>query len=163
MKPFKDAEGRTWEVRVTVETIRRARDVAGVDLAKVIDPAAGVSERLADPVALVDVLYCCCREDAEKRGISDEQFGRGMAGDALDAGLTALLEDLADFFPSGRGALLRQTLAKSRALGEAALRQAAEAVEALTLEDLLKPPAPPSTSSGSATSSPASAGSTPAP
>ena len=44
---------------------------------------------------------------------SDEQFGRSMTGDALEAGSLALLEALADFFPSRRRLLLRQLLAQT--------------------------------------------------
>jgi len=57
---------------------------------------------IADPVLLVDVLYVVCKEQADDANVTDEQFGRSMAGDAVDAATRAFLEELADFTPSPR-------------------------------------------------------------
>ena len=56
MPSFTDTEGRTWTVRVTANTLKRVRDLAGVDLGKPFDDE--LIDRIAlDPVLLADVLY----------------------------------------------------------------------------------------------------------
>ena len=54
-----------------------------------------LSEETATPTRAFD-------EAAEKQKISDEDFGRGLGGDAIDSATTALLEELVDFFPQRR-------------------------------------------------------------
>ena len=133
MATFTDNSGRTWTVQVNVETIRRVRAMVEVDL---LDTAGGdVLERLiTDPVLLCDVLYALCREQADGQGVTDEQFGRAMAGDAIDQATEALLEELSGFFPSRKRRLVRAALQKLDALGEMALRAAEEKLESGEIE-----------------------------
>ena len=110
MKTFTDNTGRTWTLSVTVGTIKRVRALCGVDLANIITmesgktPNVGLLERLAaDPVLLVDVLFAVCKPEADAKGITDEEFGRAMAGDAIELAATALLDEIIDFFPEAKG------------------------------------------------------------
>jgi len=96
---FKDAEGREWIVRVTVATIKRIRDTIGLDI---LDGENSIALLSSDPVTLCDVLYLSCKDDADNRNVSDEEFGRALWGDALDAATNAFLEALADFFRNPR-------------------------------------------------------------
>jgi hypothetical protein len=103
MKPFKDTEGREWLVSINVNAIKRVRGLLNIDLYKLLDDGyKGLSDLLSSPIELVDVLYVLCQEKAEERGITDEQFGRAMAGDALQHAADAFLEELTDFFPDPR-------------------------------------------------------------
>jgi hypothetical protein len=111
MRTFKDNAGRTWSLTLNVWTVKKVRDLLGVDLLDLGgESATGPSDKkpgllfrlIADPVLLVDVLYVVCRDQADETGITDEQFGRAMGGDAIDAATKAFLEELADFTPSPR-------------------------------------------------------------
>ena len=110
MHGFKDLAGRYWSVRVDVGAVKRVRSALGVDLMQVAQGKnseggrePGVLERLAsDPVLLVDVIYVLCRDQAEAHGVSDEEFGAAMAGDALDHAVQAMLGAIVDFFPHPR-------------------------------------------------------------
>jgi len=108
MRTFKDNADRTWSLTLSVWTVKKVRDLLGVDLLDLGGEAAtrdkpGLLFRLiADPVLLVDVLYVVCRDQADSASITDEQFGRAMGGDAIDAATRAFLEELADFTPSPR-------------------------------------------------------------
>jgi hypothetical protein len=107
MRTFQDNAGRTWTVAMNVWTVKKVRDLLGVDLLDVGGdegkPGPGLLHRfIADPILLVDVLYVACKDQADPLGVTDEQFGRAMAGDAIDAATRAFLEDLADFTPSPR-------------------------------------------------------------
>ena len=121
MKTFSDNAARTWTVQVNVDAIKRVRDLAQVNLLEVVD--GKLLERLvSDPILLCDVIYALCKPEADAKSVTDVDFGRAMAGDAIDAATTALLEELVGFFPLARRAVLAKALSKLRALETAALK-----------------------------------------
>ena len=115
MKTFKDNADRTWTIAVNVGAIKRVRSLISLDLMEAVEGKL-IERLIGDPVLLCDVIYCLCRDDADAKGISDEEFGRAMAGDAIELATTALLEELVDFFPQGKRQLLRKALAKLKTL-----------------------------------------------
>lgn len=125
MKSFSDNTGRTWIVNVNVGTIKRVRALCGVDIANIVSveadgkPKIELLERLAsDPVLLVDVLYAVCKEEADSKNISDEDFGRAMAGDAIELATAALLDEIIDFFPETKRRVFTKILAATRRFQE---------------------------------------------
>jgi hypothetical protein len=101
MKTFKDNAGRTWSVSVDVDAIRRVRTSLKVKLTST-DFASVLEQLLSDPVLFCDVLYVICKPEADRQKISDEDFGRSMAGDAIEHATAAFLEELANFTPNPR-------------------------------------------------------------
>jgi len=169
MKNFKDNAGRTWTVSVDVATIKRVRSLLDVDLMAAVD--GKLFERLvSDPVLLCDVIYVVCKPEADAQNVSDEDFGRAMAGDAVDHATTALLEELVDFFPQARRRLLAKALSKLKTLEARAMDVADKKLDSPELEAELEAilakideepePSEPGDSSGIL---PASSASTPAP
>ena len=129
MHGFRDCHGRQWSIRVDVGAVKRVRSALGVDLMQVAERKTadggrepGVLERLAsDPVLLVDVIYVLCRDQAQSAGVTDEQFGAAMAGDALEGAVTAMLGAIVDFFPNPRErAALKRLLEAANREAEAA-------------------------------------------
>ena len=132
MRTFKDNAGRSWSVSVNVDTARRLRSMANVDLMELVEApereeASGgkadddglplraafarkpLLERLIrDPILLCDVLYVVCKEEADKLNVSDADFGRALYGTAIAAARSAFLEEIADFFPDEGQAIRRQ-------------------------------------------------------
>ena len=115
MKTFADNAGRTWTVAINVDCIRRVKKLLDVNLLDAIEGKL-IEQLVSDPVLLCDVIYVICKPEADAQSVSDEEFGRAMAGDAIDAATNALLEELADFFPSGKRQVLRKALAKLKVL-----------------------------------------------
>lgn len=115
MKTFTDKTGREWNISVTVDAIKRVRSLLDVDLT---EAAAGkLIQQLADnPVLLCDVIYCIVKPEADAKEISDEDFGKAMAGDAIDQATSAFLEDLVNFFPSRKREMLQKVLVKLKNL-----------------------------------------------
>jgi len=97
MKIFKDVKGESWEIIINVAAIKKVRDLLNADL---LDVQTTLPRLLADPIFLVDVLYCLCKPQADAKNISDEQFGEGMAGDCLGSAKNTLVEELKSFFPT---------------------------------------------------------------
>lgn len=104
MKTFTDNAGRDWVIEINVASLKRVKGLTGTDLiALAVSMDTSVAERLAsDPILLCDVLYAVCKPQADERSVSDEEFGRAMAGDAIESATVALLEDIVGFCPSPR-------------------------------------------------------------
>lgn len=159
MRTFTDARGRSWDLEITVATLKRIRAVAGVDLLEV---AGGTlfDKLVADPVLLGDVLYAVVKPQADAQQVSDEDFGRALAGDVIDSATTALLAEIVAFFPSPRRRVLEQamtTLAAWRAQALAAAeRRLTDPGLWATVEQAIA-------AGGSSGSAPASSASTPPP
>lgn len=101
MKTFSDNAGRTWTVTINVDAIKRVRGLLDVDLLEIVEGKL-IEKLIRDPVLLCDVVYAVCKPEAETRNVSDEDFGRSMAGDAIEHATKALLEELVGFSPSPR-------------------------------------------------------------
>ena len=113
MRTFKDCEGRTWSVTLNVHQMKRIRANLGVDLVNVI--ALDEVDRIAnDPCLLVDILWVCVEEEAKAAGVTDEQFGRSLAGDAIEDATRAVLDELVDFFPGAKRLFLKKAVELSR-------------------------------------------------
>ena len=136
MKTFVDNAGRTWTVAINVDAIKRVRDLAQVNLLEVIE--GKLLERLiGDPVLLCDVIYAVCKPEADAKTITDVDFGRAMAGDAIDLATQSLLEELVDFFPQRRRALLTKVLDKLRKLDTLTLATVADRLDKIDLEAVM--------------------------
>ena len=132
MKSFTDNTGRTWTLAVTVGTIKRVRALCDVDLANIITidsgatPKVDLLERLgSDPVLLEDVLFAAVKPEADAKGVTDEEVGRAMSGDAIEMATTALLDEVIDFFPETKRRVFRKILDAARrfeAKGKVALQ-----------------------------------------
>jgi hypothetical protein len=101
MKTFTDNAGRTWTITINVDAIKRVRGLLKVDLLEIVEGTL-IERLLRDAVLLCDVVYAVCKPEADTRTVSDEDFGRAMAGDAIEHATTALLEELVGFCPSPR-------------------------------------------------------------
>jgi len=96
MRTFQDSAGRTWTIAVTVDAVKRVRDLLKEDL---LDIERVFPRLLADPILLCDVVYCVCKPQADAERITDVDFARAMAGDVIAHAKAALVEELVDFFP----------------------------------------------------------------
>jgi len=101
MKAFTDNAGRTWTIAINVDAIKRVRGMLDVNLLEIVEGTL-IERLIRDPVLLCDVVYAVCKPEADEKGISDEEFGRAMAGDAIEHATKALLEELVGFSPSPR-------------------------------------------------------------
>ena len=171
MRSFKDNQGRQWSVEINVTAIKRVRGLTGEDLMQVIEGTL-IEKLIRDPVLLCDVVYAICKPEADSRNVSDEEFGRAMAGDAIEAATQAVLDELISFCPSPRdranlGRVLQATnrvLDKARDLTEKRIQTLTSESELDKLVNRMVPPLQePQTSGSSSTSVPELSASTPGP
>jgi hypothetical protein len=181
MKTFRDTAGREWAIVVDVAAVKRVMkapieyfgEPLKANLLALVEPDSELLKRVvAYPPLLCDIIYAICQPQCLEKGISDEEFGRAMGGEVLEKVLDLMLEETIDFFPPVRRSVLRKVLEKSRAFAEKAralaeTRIAAgeldQALDQALAEEWAKLAPPPPIGSGTATSSPVSSGSIPAP
>jgi hypothetical protein len=136
MHTFTDTQGRIWTIAITIDAVKRVRALTGTDLLAVA--GGDLLERLSsDPVLLADVLYAVVKPEADAQQVSDADFGRALAGDAIGAATTALLQDVVDFFPAPKRALLAKALGKLQDVQAMALAAASARVDALDSTSLV--------------------------
>lgn len=134
MKTFKDTEGREWALVLNVGTAKQVKTLTGVDL---LDVGRGdlFATILSDPYLLANVLYALCRDECVKRGISDEDFGRGLAGDAIDEAAQALMAEIVAFFPLRKRQVLMEALATLKGVETRLIDRASELIRGPALMD----------------------------
>ncbi|QDU76883.1 hypothetical protein Pan97_39400 [Bremerella volcania] len=137
MKTFNDNAGRTWTVAINVECIKRVKTLLSVNLLDAIEGKL-IEQLVSDPILLCDVIFAICKPEADTKEISDEEFGRAMAGDAIDNATTALLEELVDFFPSGKRQVLAKALAKLKTFQSKAVETASKRLDDPRLDQQLE-------------------------
>ena len=135
MKIWKDAEGHTYETKITVAEIRDVKTELGINL---MDIATGdlLQKISEDVILLCDILYVINRSQAKEYGIDDVQFGRNLYGDALEDATHAFVEEMINFFPNQR---TRQLLTKAMTKGQERMDKALDLAEKSLEEELNRP------------------------
>lgn len=138
MRQFIDSSGRQWVIQINVDTIKRVRDLAKVDLADVASGDPPLIVRLTtDVVMLCDVLFSICEKQAATAGVSDEEFGRAMGGDTLLLGSTALMEELIDFFQKLGRREVAKMIQKQQCLVTTAVSAVESRLDAVDVEQMV--------------------------
>ena len=136
MHSFVDNSRRTWEIEINITAVKRIRGLLGIDLYSLVDDGfKSLSKLVSDPVSLADVLYCLCKDQADKQSISDEDFGRALAGDAITQAADAFVEELIDFFPDARArASLRKAIEAGKTVRDKVLSHAEKILDSIDPE-----------------------------
>ena len=136
MHSFVDNSQRTWEVAINVAAVKRIRGLLGIDLYSLVDDGfKSLSKLVSDPVTLADVVYCLCKDQADKQSITDEDFGRALAGDAITLAADAFVEELIDFFPDARARTsLRKAIEAGKTVRDKVLSHAEKILDSIDPE-----------------------------
>ena len=107
MPEFTDRHGHTWQPDCNAWTGRRLKRELNLDPFHLLTDQEATLARLADDVALcVDALWVLCEDQAKARGITDEDFGRGIDAERFAECQQSLVLALIDFTaPARRPAL----------------------------------------------------------
>ena len=167
MKEFRDDQGRPWMVAITVAAAERVRGLVTVDVTEDVEQSDGSVSRQTRkaPLDIIDtssiantlqilrsqygtvgeVLYAICRKQCEDKKISREDFLDGLRGDAIEAGVKAIEEELVDFFPPRLRKMVGLLATKMDEVAAEMLGQAEARMQAATASSLLEQSGTPST------------------
>ncbi len=133
MRTFTDSAGRTWTVSLTLDSVKRVRDLLGVNLLELDQGEPPLLTRLGtDVILLCDVIFAILKPQADAAGVSDAEFGAALGGEVIMAAQKAFYEELVGFFRQlGRGDLARAVEAQQRMilLAVAAVERRIEGVD----------------------------------
>lgn len=122
MKTFRDKLNNPWDIDVNGETVARVKSLTGFLLTELVTPK-GSAELGEDPVRFMQVLFACCKPQADERKTDEPTFLRNLNGDAVDAAVTAMTDEVIDFFQSSRRQAVRLMVDKTKALTDEATRR----------------------------------------
>jgi len=116
MRAFTDSAGRAWTLSLTLDAAKRVKSLLGVNLLELDKGDPPLLTRLGtDVILLCDVVFAILKPQAEAAGVTDEQFGAALGGDAILAAQTAFYEEMVDFFQKlGRADLAKAVEAQRR-------------------------------------------------
>jgi hypothetical protein len=166
MREFRDDQGRPWMVAITVGAAERVRGLVTMDVTEDVEQPDGTVSRQtrAAPFDIIDtsniantlqilrsqygkvgeVLYAICRKQCEDKKISRDDFLDGLRGDAIEAGVKAIEEELVDFFPPRLRKMVGLLASRMDDLAAELTAKAEAGLEAATLESLLEQSGQPS-------------------
>lgn len=105
MHTFKTKDGQSWDLDLTLGSVRRVRDRlkdgphGDVDLLNLEEGEPALGTRLAtDLMLLCDILWILVEREAAERGITDEQFGELLGGGDIAEAHETFFKELMDFF-----------------------------------------------------------------
>jgi hypothetical protein len=125
---FTDGKDRKWSVEINTDIIKLLRKELNLDLAG--SDQSTMDLLSDDPVLLVDALWLICQKEAKERSVTAESFGAALVGDVIDSATQAMVEAVANFFPTRKRSLLLRANAKMRTV-----REKAEAIAMAKLDD----------------------------
>lgn len=99
MAKFTDASGREWNLRLDYFTVRQLRKSLSIDLLNLNGQGEAFAKMGDNLELLVNAIYLICEDQCSARGVSDEDFGRALAGDSFSLALIALQEACISFLP----------------------------------------------------------------
>tara|TARA_R100000149_G_C5860453_1_gene126511 strand:+ start:676 stop:1083 length:408 start_codon:yes stop_codon:yes gene_type:complete len=124
MPTFNDTTGETWVVSVTLGTLEDIRERFSVNI---LDNPGEMPSGIRD---MVNLVWVCCEDQANRLGVTPRDFGRRLDGDAIEKAIESFMESYTDFFcrlQPARGEAIREIWKQGKALEERTLQDVKKA------------------------------------
>lgn len=135
MKEFIDSTGKKWVLSLTIDAVKRCRDLLNLNLLELEkgDPPL-LTQIGTDEILFCDLLYCLCKPQLDQAGISNEQFGQSLGGDAIRSASNAFYEEMIDFFQKRGRSDRAKAVAKQMQVIDLAVQTIEQTLDAVNLE-----------------------------
>lgn len=127
---FTTTDGTRFLVPVNYLTVKRVRELCGVNVLDILGPGEQLSGFLADDVKLLEVVCAIVRPQLKELDWSDDQFFSVVDGEVIRAATNCLIDEVTEFFPEPRKGLVAKVIAKVRAAATAMEAKQVAAAEA---------------------------------
>lgn len=91
MRSFTDSQGDQWHVSVTTGTLLAIADELDLNL---LDKPDDIPTELRK---MVELLFVCCQEQIDSRGLNPKQFAERLDGETLTKAIDCFMRELASF------------------------------------------------------------------
>jgi len=130
MAKFKTLDGKEWVVEVTYLTVKRVRDLCGVNVLDICNlDKESLSGWVADDLKVLEVICAVVRPQLAAIDMSDEDFFASCDGGVLKEAVERLVDQVSDFFQEPRRGLVKKVIAKLRETEKKMEKAAAAAIE----------------------------------
>jgi hypothetical protein len=130
MAKFKTLDGKEWVVEVTYLTVKRVRDLCGVNVLDICNlDKESLSGWVADDLKVLEVICAVVRPQLAALEMSDEDFFAACDGSVLKEAVERLVDQVSDFFQEPRKGLVKKVIAKLRETERKMEAQAKQAIE----------------------------------
>src|SRR5690242_5949607 len=105
MATFTDNKKRDWKIVINTSKLRAIKRQLGFDLlpkGSFATLARNASTLARDAALFVDMLWLLCREQAEGREVTPQDFGESLLGDPIEAATSAFISDYKQWFRAYR-------------------------------------------------------------
>lgn len=126
---FSTIDGTKFTLSVNMLTVKRVRDLCGVNVLDILGTGEQLGGYVTDDVKLIEVICAVVRPQLKELDWSDDEFFSRCNGDVLAKATDVLLDEVADFFREPRKGLVKKALVKVRATMAAMEARQAEAAQ----------------------------------
>jgi hypothetical protein len=131
MAKFKTLDGKEWVIEVTYLTVKRVRDLCGVNLLDICNlDKESLSGWVADDLRVLEVICAVVRPQLAALDMSDEDFFAACDGSVLKEAVERLVDQVSDFFQEPRKGLVKKVIRKLRETERKMEAQAEKAIDA---------------------------------
>jgi hypothetical protein len=131
MAKFKTLDGKEWVIEVTYLTVKRVRDLCGVNLLDICNlDKESLSGWVADDLKVLEVVCAVVRPQLAAVDMSDEDFFAACDGGVLKEAVERLVDQVSDFFQEPRRGLVKKVIRKLRETEKKMEFEAAKAIDA---------------------------------
>jgi uncharacterized protein YdaU (DUF1376 family) len=130
MAKFKTLDGKEWVVEVTYLTVKRVRDLCGVNVLDICNlDKESLSGWVADDLKVLEVICAVVRPQLAAIDMADDEFFAVCDGQVLKEAVERLVDQVSDFFQEPRKGLVKKVIAKLRETERKMEAQAKRAIE----------------------------------
>jgi hypothetical protein len=131
MAKFKTLDGKEWVIEVTYLTVKRVRDLCGVNVLDICNlDKESLSGWVADDLKVLEVVCAVVRPQLAAIDMADDEFFAVCDGQVLKEAVERLVDQVSDFFQEPRKGLVKKVIAKLRETEKKMEAQAAKAIDA---------------------------------
>lgn len=137
MQTFKDEQGRIWQLKATSNALKRIQEQTQINLLTLLEDKSIVAKALSDYGQFVGMLWAWCEPQADKFGVTPEQFAEDIYGDAYDASLHAFQKELPLYFPPQRRIVVEEMIRQIHQAEEAATNRVTKLLGSQQMQELM--------------------------
>jgi len=131
MAKFKTLDGKEWVIHVTYLTVKRVRDLCGVNVLDICNlDKESLSGWVADDLKVLEVVCAVVRPQLSAVDMADDEFFAACDGQVLKDAVERLVDEVSDFFQEPRKGLVKKIIKKLRETERKMEAQAEKAIDA---------------------------------
>jgi hypothetical protein len=138
MRQFKDNQGRTWKLRVTIPILRQLKEDGVIDLLADRDPFKSIPKFLEATVeSQLDAIGIAVEQTKQDQKYEVYDFASSFNEETIWSAAMAFLESFADFYPT-HSKLIETILTKARKQMDRSREMVTEKIDSGAFDEMIE-------------------------